>query len=77
VPEATRYTWNLDVDPTPHLVTEDGSNPDLKSFDLDGKFTNFSRGACDPTAGTCPPPRNPGLQPFVLRGDCGVDTTTP
>ena len=58
VPEATRYTWNFDVDKTP--------------FELDGKFTNYSRGACDPTSGQCPPPRDPGPAPFLLRGDCTV-----
>ena len=55
-PEIPRYTWNFSVDGE-HL-------------ELDGKFTNFSRGTCDPTAGSCPPPRNPGLQPFFLRGKC-------
>ena len=56
-PEISRYTWNFFVDKTP--------------FELDGKFTNYSRGVCDPTAGTCPPPRDPGTQPFFLRGNCG------
>ena len=59
VPEFTRYTWDFLVD---GVTTE-----------LDGKFTNFSRGACDPTSGQCPPPRNPGLQPFLVRGDCVTD----
>lgn len=58
VPEFSRYTWNFSVKGEPR--------------ELDGKFTNFSRGACDPTAATCPPPRNPGLHPFSLRGNCGV-----
>ncbi|HEV2756931.1 MAG TPA: hypothetical protein VG318_14280 [Actinomycetota bacterium] len=62
-PEVTRYTWDFAVDGE-HL-------------ELDGKFTNFSRGACDPTAGTCPPPRNPGLYPFILRGECTTDATLP
>jgi hypothetical protein len=62
-PEVTRYTWDFTVDGE-HL-------------ELDGKFTNFSRGTCDPTAGTCPPPRNPGLHPFVLRGNCTTDATLP
>ena len=62
-PEVSRYTWDFSVDGE-HL-------------ELDGKFTNYSRGACDPTAGTCPPPREPGLQPFVLRGNCRVDATLP
>ncbi|MFP5224458.1 MAG: hypothetical protein ACLGH3_02695 [Actinomycetota bacterium] len=58
-PEATRYTWNFLVGGAP--------------TELDGKFTNYSRGACDPTAGNCPPPRDPGSGPFALRGNC---TTT-
>ncbi len=58
VPEVSRYSWNFTVDGEPR--------------ELDGKFTNFSRGICDPTAGTCPPPRNPGMAPFSLRGNCGV-----
>jgi hypothetical protein len=62
-PEVSRYSWDFTVDGE-HL-------------ELDGKFTNYSRGACDPTAGTCPPPRDPGLQPFVLRGNCTVDATLP
>lgn len=62
-PEITRYTWNFSV----------GS----KHLELDGKWSNYSRGTCDPTAGTCPPPRDPGQQPFVLRGDCATDNTTP
>jgi hypothetical protein len=58
VPEASRYTWNFEVDKKP--------------FELDGKFTNYSRGACDPTSGQCPPPRDPGPAPFLLRGDCAA-----
>ena len=61
-PEIARYTWNFFVD--------------KKELELDGKFTNYSRGACDPTAGSCPPPRDPGLQPFIVRGDC-VENPTP
>jgi len=61
-PELARYTWNFFVD--------------KKALELDGKFTNYSRGACDPTAGSCPPPRDPGLQPFTVRGDC-VENPTP
>ena len=62
-PEVSRYTWDFAVDGE-HL-------------ELDGKFTNYSRGACDPTSGQCPPPRNPGLHPFLLRGNCRVDATLP
>ncbi|HVM28274.1 MAG TPA: hypothetical protein VM433_11485 [Mycobacteriales bacterium] len=55
-PEVSRYVWDFEVD--------------KRFFELDGKFTNYSRGACDPTSGQCPPPRDPGLAPFLLRGDC-------
>lgn len=57
MPEFTRYTWNLSID------------GDL--VELDGKFTNYTRGACDPTSGNCPPPRDPGPAPFLVRGNCG------
>lgn len=60
-PEVTRYTWNLEVDG--------------ELIELDGKFTNYSRGACDPSSGQCPPPRDPGLQPFFVRGECEVVET--
>lgn len=55
-PEATRYVWDVLVDGN--------------FLELDGKWSNYSRGACDPTSGACPPPRDPGMQPFFLRGDC-------
>ena len=55
-PEVSRYQWAFNVNGN--------------AFELDGKFSNYSRGACDPTSGQCPPPRDPGLQPFVLRGNC-------
>ncbi|MGI8774666.1 MAG: hypothetical protein ACR2KQ_06590 [Actinomycetota bacterium] len=56
VPEVSRYVWDMFVDG--------------EFVELDGKFTNYSRGACDPTSGQCPPPRDPGMQPFSVRGDC-------
>jgi hypothetical protein len=56
VPEGTRYVWTMTVNG--------------KLLQLDGKFTNYSRGACDPTASTCPPPRDPGSAPFMVRGNC-------
>lgn len=59
MPEVTRYVWSFSVD------------GDYR--ELDGKFTNYSRGACDPTSGQCPPPRDPGLYPFLLRGNCVTD----
>ena len=55
-PEVSRYQWAFNVNGN--------------AFELDGKYTNYSRGACDPTSGQCPPPRNPGMQPFMLRGNC-------
>lgn len=75
VPEASRYTWDMMVDNTPGVNNEDGSS-NAKFAELDGKFTNYSRGACDPTAGKCPPPRDPGMQPFFLRGNCATDPQT-
>lgn len=62
-PEFTRYTWNFTVG--------------KEHLELDGKWSNYTRGTCDPTAGTCPPPRDPGAQPFVVRGNCATDNTTP
>jgi hypothetical protein len=67
MPEFSRYTWDFTVDG--------------EARELDGKFTNYTRGACDPTSGQCDPaagklPRDPGLQPFLLRGEC-TDTATP
>ncbi|MGH2807206.1 MAG: hypothetical protein ACRDKT_08015 [Actinomycetota bacterium] len=59
MPEITRYTWDLNVDG--------------EFVELDGKFTNYSRGICDPTSGQCPPPRDPGMQPFFVRGNCTVN----
>ena len=56
MPEVTRYTWDFNVNGN---FTE-----------LDGKWTNYSRGVCDPTSGQCPPPRDPGQQPFFVRGNC-------
>lgn len=62
-PEATRYGWSFRYN-------------DLE-LELDGKFTNFSRGTCDPTAGSCPPPRYAGLYTFLLRGNCYTDSSLP
>lgn len=60
-PEVSRYTWDMLVDG--------------EFVELDGKFTNYSRGACDPTSGQCNPltgklPRDPGPAPFLVRGNC-------
>lgn len=62
MPEFTRYNWTMSVDGN--------------TVELDGKFTNYSRGACDPTAGSCPPPRDPGEAPFFVRGNCETVGTT-
>lgn len=58
VPEISRYTWDFHVNG--------------EYTEIDGKFTNYSRGVCDPTAGSCPPPRDPGMQPFFVRGNCSL-----
>lgn len=55
-PEIVRYVWTMTVG--------------TELIQLDGKWSNFSRGTCDPTGGTCPPPRNPGMGPFMVRGNC-------
>jgi hypothetical protein len=59
-PEAIRYTWDMNID---GVVAQ-----------LDGKFSNYSRGVCDPTSGQCDPangnmPRDPGERPFFFRGN--------
>ena len=59
MPEFTRYTWDFTVDG--------------EQRELDGKFTNYTRGACDPTSGQCPPPRDPGMQPFMVRTNCAAN----
>ncbi|HYI44251.1 MAG TPA: hypothetical protein VE174_02150 [Actinomycetota bacterium] len=58
VPELSRYVWSLTVDGD--------------YVELDGKWTNYSRGACDPTSAQCPPPRDPGQQPFLVRANCSL-----
>lgn len=58
VPEVSRYTWDFMVNG--------------EYTEIDGKWSNYSRGACDPTAGSCPPPRDPGMQPFLVRGNCSL-----
>ena len=62
MPEFTRYNWDFVVDGN--------------SLELDGKFTNYTRGVCDPTANSCPPPRDPGMSPFFIRGNCSTVGTT-
>ena len=60
-PELARYIWSVNVDG--------------EYVELDGKWSNYSRGACDPTSGQCPPPRNPGMQPFLIRANCKLADT--
>ena len=58
-PEVSRYVWGLQVDG--------------EYVELDGKWSNYSRGACDPTSGQCQAgPRDPGMQPFLVRANCGA-----
>ena len=58
IPELSRYTWDFMVNG--------------EYTEIDGKWSNYSRGTCDPTAGSCPPPRDPGMQPFMVRGNCSL-----
>jgi hypothetical protein len=59
-PEATGYGWSF------------AYNGD--EYELARKFTNYSRGACAPTAGSCPPARGPGVGYLSLRGNCTTST---
>ena len=60
MPEISRYTWDMNVNG--------------KFVELDGKFTNYSRGVCDPTSGQCQRgPRDPGPAPFMIRGNCAAN----
>lgn len=60
VPEATRYNWDFAVNGT--------------AYQLTGAFTDYLRGICNPLhTNSCPPPKDPGTQPFFLRqGPCTV-----
>ncbi|MDQ3877388.1 MAG: hypothetical protein M3290_03440 [Actinomycetota bacterium] len=61
VPESSRYDWDFTANGT--------------AFQLTGAWTDYLRGICNPliTDPTCPPPHDPGMQPFFLRqGDCLV-----
>ncbi len=59
-PEVSRYNWDFTVNGT--------------AYQLTGGFTEFARGICNPLhTNSCPPPQNPGMQPFFLRqGPCTV-----
>lgn len=59
-PEVTRYNWDFTVNGDPYQLT--------------GAFTDYLRGVCNPLhTGACPPPQDPGMQPFFIRqGPCTV-----
>lgn len=70
VPESSRYDWDFTVNGT--------------AFQLTGAWTDYIRGVCNPliTDPACPPPSDPGMQPFFLRqgactvgGECSVLAT--
>ena len=43
---------------------------------MSGNFTDYARGICYPAhTNTCPPPKDPGQQPFFIRqGPCTIGT---
>jgi len=62
VPEGARYSWDFTVDGT--------------AFGMSGNFTDYARGICYPAhTNSCPPPKDPGQQPFYIRqGPCTIGT---
>lgn len=60
-PEIARYTWDFQI------------GGDI--IEMYGKWSNYSGETCNPTQGQCP--RDPGQQPFIVRGNCTLDSTTP
>lgn len=64
VPEFARYSWDFTVDG--------------EAFGMSGNFTDYARGICyPPHTGSCPPPRDPGTQPFFIRsGPCTIQPAT-
>ena len=60
IPEFSRYNWDFTVNGN--------------AWQLTGGFTEYLRGTCNPLhTGACPPPRDPGMTPFMLRtGPCTV-----
>ena len=60
IPESSRYNWDFTVNGN--------------AYQLTGAFTDYLRGVCNPLhTGACPPPQDPGQQPFFLRqGSCLV-----
>ncbi len=62
LPEVVRYSWDFTV------------NGD--AFGMSGNFTDYARGVCYPAhTNSCPPPKDPGMQPFYVRqGVCTIGT---
>jgi hypothetical protein len=62
IPEGARYSWDFTVDGD--------------AFGMSGNFTDYARGICYPAhTDTCPPPKDPGMQPFYIRqGPCTIGT---
>ena len=60
IPEFARYSWDFTVDGEP--------------YGMSGNFTDYARGVCYPAhTNTCPPPQDPGQQPFFIRnGPCTI-----
>lgn len=60
IPEFARYSWDFTVDG--------------EAYSMSGNFTDYVRGVCyPPHTGTCPPPKDPGQQPFFVRsGPCTI-----
>lgn len=62
IPEFARYSWDFTVNG--------------EAFGMSGNFTDYARGICYPAhTNTCPPPKDPGQQPFYVRqGPCTIGT---
>jgi hypothetical protein len=62
IPELARYSWDFTVNGDP--------------FGMSGNFTDYGRGVCYPAhTNSCPPPKDPGMQPFYVRqGPCTIGT---
>ena len=62
IPEGARYSWDFTVDGN--------------AFSMSGNFTDYARGVCYPAhTNSCPPPKDPGQQPFYIRsGPCTIGT---
>ena len=60
IPEVARYGWDFTVDG--------------ELFSMSGNFTDYGRGVCYPAhTDSCPPPKDPGTQPFYVRsGPCVI-----